>query len=372
MKQNRILSAAGISRRNATKIRSYCNLMQSSLSCKWLFADEFVDSHVLFVSDGYLSTIPKEKLEKSQVVIVLYEDASEVSNPDYNYHYHLPTPLTGGDIREILNKITVEVPFKPINQEVLKSKKSAGLFKSAFKKIRKSFFGRSEKDILRKKETRKREFVQGLTKKVRPGRSLPCQVVLLGSPGSGKTTAIKSVAQGKVFGTDVSATDSVASEKEKTTVGIDFAEISIPQFSGPENKKLRLIGTPGQIKFNFIWDVVGKSSDAFIVLVDMSRPEPFAYLRFYTKFLKREIGSNASVFCALTHVEEYAGSVDSIVDCINDDFPQLSGIYDIDARNADTVLLMLTDIYPQIVSNTKVLKASATANGLNSPAIVSM
>ena len=57
MKKDRILSTAGVCQNNSIKLRSYCNLMQSSLSDKWLFADDFVESHVCFIRDDYLQNM---------------------------------------------------------------------------------------------------------------------------------------------------------------------------------------------------------------------------------------------------------------------------------------------------------------------------
>src|SRR5207253_1524140 len=40
--------------------------------------------------------------------------------------------------------------------------------------------------------------------------------------------------------------------------------------------ELSLFGTPGQERFNFMWDVLSQGMDGYVVLVDLSRPESFA------------------------------------------------------------------------------------------------
>ena len=59
-------------------------------------------------------------------------------------------------------------------------------------------------------------------------------------------------------------------EKTTTTVGIDFGRVSL---SG--DMALYLFGTPGQERFDFMWDIVAKGMLGVIMLVDCQRPETF-------------------------------------------------------------------------------------------------
>ena len=351
MKRNRILSTAGMSLQNATRLRSYCNLMQGSLNEKWLFADDFVESHLCFVNSQYLANLEKDRLIQSQIIVVINKDENRTSENKYQ----ITSPLTANKIRNVLNKISEEVEFKTLNSSSPNPKKSVNRFKSAFSKIRSNFIGKKSRDIIELKQKNKNQFISRLTQKIQPNELPPYKIVLLGSPGSGKTTAIQAVSYGKAFNSDVSATDSVANSKSKTTVGIDYAEIKFPVNNSNEHRKIQLYGTPGQIKFNFVWDMVGKNTNAFIILLDMSRPEPLSYLKFYKKFIRNEIGKNAQVFCALTHSDKYQGDTISFMDSIVREAPQLSGVYKIDSRRQEDVLTILKDIYPQIDNNSKEL-----------------
>jgi len=51
--------------------------------------------------------------------------------------------------------------------------------------------------------------------------------IFTGPPGAGKTTAIATISEFPPVSTDVFATDSVASMKDKTTVAMDFGEITL-------------------------------------------------------------------------------------------------------------------------------------------------
>lgn len=347
MKNNRILSTVGMCPTNSTRLRSYCSLMQASLHDKWLFADDFVQSHVCLVEDNYLVNWGTDKIHQSQVIVVVNVSGSNRYKHS-DYEFQISSPLTAAKIKDVLNRISNRIEFTPINNTSLEPKRAVNIFKSAFTKIRKNFFRKKEIVTLETKQKNKQEFIAKLSRKIQKQETLPCKIVLLGSPGSGKTTAIQSASSGRALNSDVAASDSVAKYKAKTTVGIDYADITLTGLSTTKDPKIQLFGTPGQIKFNFVWDMVGKNANAFIILLDMSRPEPLSYLKFYIKFLKNELGKKSHIYCALTHSEKYAGDIPSIIDCIESEFSKLMGIYTIDARREEDVLIMLEDIYLHI------------------------
>ena len=344
MKKNRILSTAGLDPSNSTRLRSYCKLMQVSLTDKWLFADEFVSSHVCFVCHDYLVNLHQSVLNRSQIIVVV--DVADTHNSDDKYRISIP--LSASKIKELLNKISRDVKFTTLNLKAEDPKKTVNIFNAAFTKIRSNFFEKKDRNIIEINQKRRQEFISYLTQKIQINKKIVPKVVLLGSPGSGKTTIVQTASQGCALKSDVSATDSVARDKLQTTVGIDYAEIQMGGVNTTPNCKLKLFGTPGQIKFNFVWDMVGKNAEAFIVLLDMSRPEPLAYLIFYMKFLKSELGKVSNIYCALTHCSKYKGSIINFIDSIEYRFPKFDGLYFVDSREKEDVCTMLEHIYPQI------------------------
>ena len=337
MSREIVLSIAGVCNKNATRVRSYCKLIKNSLADNWLIADEFVQSHVSIVRSDYLKSWDKEKINKSQVIIVLTTIDNETV---FGYNYQISSPITANKIKHVLNLVSKEVIFKKIvEQHKTNNKKPSALFKTVFSKMRKNIFGYNEKKVLQNKLNKRSSFINRLTNSFGQGRLIPYKIILLGSPGSGKTTSILSVSDNKALSSEVIASDSVAINKPKTTIGTDYARVSINN-KELGNRDIELIGTPGQIKFNFIWDIVGKSADAFFILLDMSRPEPESYLQFYLRFLTRELGNNLNVFCALTHCENYSDK-HTFIENIKNNYSKIKGVEVFDPRIKSSILNVL-------------------------------
>jgi hypothetical protein len=78
---------------------------------------------------------------------------------------------------------------------------------------------------------------------------------------------------------DVVATErKISSEseriKETTTVAMDFGRITVD-----DDLVLYLFGTPGQKRFDFMWEILSEGMLGFVVMVDSSRPETFREAR---------------------------------------------------------------------------------------------
>jgi signal recognition particle receptor subunit beta len=98
------------------------------------------------------------------------------------------------------------------------------------------------------------------------------KLLFIGSPGVGKTTAIRAVSDYPPVSTEVPSTE----EDRNTTVALDFGELTLE-----DGDVLRLYGVPGQDRFDFIWPLVAEGAMGLIVLVDVSLPEPMATLDMY-------------------------------------------------------------------------------------------
>jgi signal recognition particle receptor subunit beta len=94
------------------------------------------------------------------------------------------------------------------------------------------------------------------------------KVVVTGPFGAGKTTMIKTISEITVLSTERKVTDSTASLKRQTTVAMDFGRLTIDR-----DLVLYLFGSPGQKRFDFMWEILAEGMLGFIVLVDAQREE---------------------------------------------------------------------------------------------------
>lgn len=102
------------------------------------------------------------------------------------------------------------------------------------------------------------------------------KLIFTGPVGAGKTTAIASLSDDPPVRTDAYASDMAQNLKPETTVAMDYGVMSL---EGGE--KLHLYGTPGQERFDFMWDILSNGGIGLILLIDNSRSEPFQDLRFF-------------------------------------------------------------------------------------------
>lgn len=109
----------------------------------------------------------------------------------------------------------------------------------------------------------------------RAGLSL-YKIVFSGPVGAGKTTAIGTVSGIPPVVTDVRAGDEVAGRKAVTTVAMDYGVLDLE--SGP---RVHLYGTPGQERFDFMWEILGEGALGLVLLVTNTRPDPLGDLGFF-------------------------------------------------------------------------------------------
>jgi hypothetical protein len=99
------------------------------------------------------------------------------------------------------------------------------------------------------------------------------KLVVTGPFSAGKTALINSVNEIRGVNTDVDI-DAGRQVKQQTTVAMDFGRITLPD--GPT---LHLVGTPGQQRFAFMWEMLIIECSGILMLVDSSDPSSFAEAR---------------------------------------------------------------------------------------------
>lgn len=108
------------------------------------------------------------------------------------------------------------------------------------------------------------------------------KIIILGPMGAGKSTAIRSIVDGVVVSTDVRNTE-VNPDKATTTVALDYGDVPLPN-----GDRLRLFGTPGQDRFDFLWGSLAKGAVGGVILMDARTASPSDEILRYLSVLKEK------------------------------------------------------------------------------------
>jgi small GTP-binding protein len=100
------------------------------------------------------------------------------------------------------------------------------------------------------------------------------KMVITGPFNSGKTEFIQTVSEIDVVATERKISSEAERIKSTTTVAMDFGRITVD-----DDLVLYLFGTPGQKRFDFMWEILSEGMLGFIVMVDSTRPETFREAR---------------------------------------------------------------------------------------------
>lgn len=96
------------------------------------------------------------------------------------------------------------------------------------------------------------------------------KMVVTGPFSAGKTEFIGTISEIDVVSTERKITAIPEQIKETTTVAMDFGRITVDQ-----DLVLYLFGTPGQRRFDFMWDILSQGMLGFVVMIDSTKPETF-------------------------------------------------------------------------------------------------
>ncbi|MDP3010368.1 MAG: ATP/GTP-binding protein [Methylococcales bacterium] len=114
------------------------------------------------------------------------------------------------------------------------------------------------------------------------------KIIFTGPVGAGKTTAINSISDLPPIKTDAAASDMTKSKKSATTVAMDYGVMNLPG-----GEKLHLYGTPGQERFDFMWDILVTRGIGLVLLLDNTRADPFVDMKFFLDAFDKFIGDTA-------------------------------------------------------------------------------
>ncbi len=161
------------------------------------------------------------------------------------------------------------------------------------------------------------------------------KIIFTGPVGAGKTTAITSVSDSAPLTTDENASDMTREIKPTTTVAFDYGKVKL---DGGEC--IHLYGTPGQERFDFMWDILTDGGIGLILLLDNTRADPFQDMKFFLSQFQDFI-DKTQVAIGITQMDIKAKP------CIDDyhrqtrtlglNFP----IFEVDARKKEDISMLI-------------------------------
>ncbi|MBX3655094.1 MAG: ATP/GTP-binding protein [Ramlibacter sp.] len=173
------------------------------------------------------------------------------------------------------------------------------------------------------------------------------KIIFTGTTGAGKTTAIAAVSEITPLNTDVRNTDPEVL-KAMTTTGLDYGELTLGQ-----NEKLRLYGTPGQQRFDFMWKVLGRGALGLVILIDNSQPRPLEDLDAYLDGFANLISEGACVI-AVGRLDTHPNPGLDVYSLHLEKRNVLCPVIGADVRDATQVIQLLELLLLQLESKTGV------------------
>ncbi len=162
------------------------------------------------------------------------------------------------------------------------------------------------------------------------------KIIFTGPVGAGKTTAIAALSDIAPVSTDAKATDRTRERKEKTTVAMDYGAMRLE-----DGGTVHLYGTPGQERFDFMWEILTEGGIGLVLLIDNARENPFGDLRFYMEAFGKFIRSTAVVIGVSRFdlkdnppIEAYNHRLEAM------GFPKVP-VFEVDARNRRDISLLV-------------------------------
>jgi small GTP-binding protein len=167
------------------------------------------------------------------------------------------------------------------------------------------------------------------------------KIVFTGPVGAGKTTAISALSDIAIISTDAQASDMTLNRKPQTTVAMDYGIMKLDS-----NTKVHLYGTPGQERFDFMWDILTVGGLGLVVMLDNTRPNPFKDLAFFLHSFKDYV-CNVPVVIGITKVDikdtpavyDYSDHLEEATRGFSL-FNRIPPVFEIDGRNKEDLKLL--------------------------------
>ena len=183
----------------------------------------------------------------------------------------------------------------------------------------------------------------------------PLKIVITGPFSAGKTTLIQTISEVAIVGTERDVTDETKSVKERTTVAMDFGRITFAQ-----DLTLFLFGTPGQRRFEVMWEILYEGMIGFILLVhaadERSVEEAAHILQTFREY------ADVPYVVGVTHLDETDKSEEEVFAHVREklEVPETIGVMACDTRNREDVKDLMLSILMGVMSRLDMVPATAS------------
>jgi small GTP-binding protein len=170
----------------------------------------------------------------------------------------------------------------------------------------------------------------------------PIKIVVSGPVGAGKTTLIRTLSETEVVSTDELASEEIG--KKYTTVAMDFGSFHI------EDYPIYLFGTPGQERFDFMWEVLCEGAVGLLVLVNATKVSDFSMARKILDYISSRVP--VPYMLGITHLDSVKSwEAEDIANYFQVPTQLVVGL---DARDPQQGLAALYDLFAVINSHASV------------------
>jgi hypothetical protein len=171
------------------------------------------------------------------------------------------------------------------------------------------------------------------------------KIIVSGPVGAGKSTYVKTISHDNSFSTEERSSEDIG--KVQTTVGMDYGTLELA------GHRFQLFGTPGQERFDYMWEILSEGAIGLVLLIPAHRPDQFGKARvIYDKILSL---FPLTVIMGVTHVDQAkAWEIDDIARFFK--FPS-ENVLPVDARDQKNSYLLLHRLFQNIKSEQHGMKA---------------
>ncbi len=161
------------------------------------------------------------------------------------------------------------------------------------------------------------------------------KIIFTGPVGAGKTSAIAAISDVPPVQTDVACQGAERAIKATTTVAMDYSYIALD-----DGRRVHLYGTPGQARFDFMWELLTRNGLGLVLLINNDHPAPLAQLDFYLDAFAGFIAETGVVIgITRTGIDDRARLDDYQARLF--ERGQVFPVFEIDGRSGDDVRILI-------------------------------